>query len=54
MPGKNAVISIQAALEKKHGENVAHILSNHNLLANETQYHPSCYRSFTRLLRETH
>ena len=46
---KNAVISIQAAQEKKQWENVAHILSNHNLLANEAHCHPSCYRSFTKL-----
>ena len=49
---KNAVISIQAAQEKKQWANVAHILSNHNLLANEANCHPSCYRSFTKLPRE--
>ena len=46
---KNAVISIQATQEKKQWENVAHILSNHNLLANEAHCHPSCYRSFRKL-----
>ena len=46
---KNAVISIQATQEKKQWANVAHILSNHKLLANEAHCHPSCYRSFTKL-----
>ena len=50
--GKNVVISIQATQEKKQWENIAHILSNHNLLANEAHYLPSCYRSFTKLPQE--